>query len=168
MDGYLSCLVAKGGALFGLKRFEEARRTLNRALMEPALTEVDEASKKLARSILSNLPPVRTETKTPAPNVGAAARRYGTGFFVSADGHIITNFHVIEGCYQIETRDGTKLQNIGSSPQLDLAVLRVDGGRKQVASFRNAQPAIGEPVIAFGLGMSRLFVEHLRSGRCRD
>ncbi len=55
----------------------------------------------------------------------------GSGVIVSPDGYILTNNHVVEAADEIEvaTSDGRKLaaRIIGSDPESDLAVLRIEG-----------------------------------------
>lgn len=57
------------------------------------------------------------------------ARSLGSGFFISQDGLVVTNHHVIDRATQIQlvTHDGTELEAelVGSDRQTDLAVLRV-------------------------------------------
>lgn len=51
----------------------------------------------------------------------------GTGFFVSKDSHVITNYHVIEGCKEIKLHSGGKIFDtvtLASDPQNDLALLK--------------------------------------------
>ena len=54
----------------------------------------------------------------------------GSGFFISAEGHIVTNNHVVEGATEITigTSDGEtyEAEIIGLDPQTDLALLKVD------------------------------------------
>ncbi|MFN3693085.1 MAG: trypsin-like peptidase domain-containing protein [Candidatus Paceibacteria bacterium] len=55
----------------------------------------------------------------------------GTGFFVSADGYIVTNKHVVnqDGVeYTVVTHDGTeyKVEVVAKDPSLDVAILKVD------------------------------------------
>ena len=53
----------------------------------------------------------------------------GTGFYVSVEGHIITNYHVIDGCQEIKVHSKGKLFDtvkIASDAQNDLALLKVD------------------------------------------
>lgn len=66
---------------------------------------------------------------TDAPRRGA-----GTGFFIDAEGHILTNHHVIEGAERITVKltDGRNLraQVVGSDPDTDIALIKVDGADK--------------------------------------
>lgn len=86
----------------------------------------------------------------------------GSGFFISADGHIVTNNHVVAGASEITigTADGESFpaRIIGLDPQTDLALLKVD----EDASFpfvtldRSPDYRVGDWVVAvgnpFGLG----------------
>jgi len=85
----------------------------------------------------------------------------GSGFFVSPDGYIVTNNHVVDGAEKITvvTNDQRSLQArvVGRDAATDLAVLKVDGGPFQYVSFEDrAQPRVGDWVVAvgnpFGLG----------------
>jgi serine protease Do len=85
----------------------------------------------------------------------------GSGFFISADGYIVTNNHVVEHAKSVEvtTDDGTTLSAkvIGTDPKTDLALLKVNGeGNFPYVALSDKQPRIGDWVIAvgnpFGLG----------------
>ncbi|WP_246691079.1 trypsin-like peptidase domain-containing protein, partial [Mesorhizobium sp. CU2] len=56
----------------------------------------------------------------------------GSGFFISEDGYLVTNNHVVsEGSdFSVVTNDGKEFDAklIGTDPRTDLAVLKVDGG----------------------------------------
>jgi serine protease Do len=88
-------------------------------------------------------------------------RATGSGFFISADGYIVTNNHVVEGAQKItvRTRNGRALpaRVVGRDPATDLAVLKVDGDAFPFVSFEDrARPRVGDWVVAvgnpFGLG----------------
>jgi 2-alkenal reductase len=54
----------------------------------------------------------------------------GSGFVLDKDGHIVTNYHVIDGADQVEVtfQDGTTVHAkvVGKDPSADLAVIQVD------------------------------------------
>ena len=87
----------------------------------------------------------------------------GSGFFISADGYIVTNNHVVENAETIKVvlKDDTELEAtiVGRDEGSDLAVIKVKGGRTNFpfVSFENAgKPRVGDWIIAvgnpFGLG----------------
>jgi serine protease Do len=85
----------------------------------------------------------------------------GSGFFVSPDGYVLTNNHVVQGADKItvHTKDGRELTGrlVGTDPATDLAVVKVDGGAFPYVSFEDrAKPRVGDWVVAvgnpFGLG----------------
>jgi serine protease Do len=91
------------------------------------------------------------------PKIHAA----GSGFFISADGYIVTNNHVVEHAdtISVHTSDGKvlKARLIGRDPATDLAVIKVDGATFPFVSFEeSAKPRVGDWVVAignpFGLG----------------
>jgi S1-C subfamily serine protease len=100
----------------------------------------------------------------------------GTGFFVSADGLVVTNLHVIRGATDAVVRSGEgqdlKLEGVvAADERLDLAVLKVAGSPPAVLRLAAAQPAVGERVFAVGhpLGLTNTFSEGMISGvRQRD
>src|SRR5688572_9098698 len=64
---------------------------------------------------------------------GDAPRRgTGTGFFIDAEGHVLTNHHVIEGAERLTVKlaDGRTLRAgvVGSDPDTDIALIKVEGG----------------------------------------
>ncbi|SDO93205.1 serine protease, S1-C subfamily, contains C-terminal PDZ domain [Lutimaribacter pacificus] len=81
----------------------------------------------------------------------------GSGFFWGEDGHIVTNAHVIRGAARadIHMSDGRVLpaRLVGTAPQFDLAVLRVDLDGTPVEPLENGNSAdlrVGQSVLAIG------------------
>ena len=79
----------------------------------------------------------------------------GTGFFITDQGYILTNNHVVEGTKEVTIilSDGTeqKASIVGTDLYSDIAVLKTDGNIPAVAKLGNSdvlQP--GESVIAIG------------------
>jgi serine protease Do len=88
-------------------------------------------------------------------------RAQGSGFFISADGYVLTNNHVVEHAkkVQIKTTEGQTLDAkvVGADAKTDLAVLKVDGsGNFPFVKFASTSPRVGDWVLAmgnpFGLG----------------
>jgi 2-alkenal reductase len=79
----------------------------------------------------------------------------GSGVIISADGHILTNHHVIEGAREVRVvlADGSELPAsiVNYDVFADLAVLKADGAMPAVAPLGNSdQLKPGETVIAIG------------------
>lgn len=93
--------------------------------------------------------------KIDVPNIPAVEHAYGTGFFVSQDGYILTNYHVIEGAdtVSITLSDRTELDAkvVGADESSDIAVLKVDGDSFPVVKVALEDTLkVGEPVLAIG------------------
>ena len=79
----------------------------------------------------------------------------GSGVIVSPDGYILTNNHVVEGADQIEVTlsDGrqSKARVIGTDPDTDLAVLKIELDKLPVIVLGNSDHAVGgDTVLAIG------------------
>ena len=99
--------------------------------------------------------PVETATTT---GTQTKIRSTGTGFFVTCQGHMITNAHVVNDCKEvtIARAGGSSAATIvAKDRQNDLALLRVDTPVATVAPLRSArQIRQGETVIAYGFPLS--------------
>jgi S1-C subfamily serine protease len=79
----------------------------------------------------------------------------GSGVIVSPDGYILTNNHVVEGADEIEVilNDSRRAQAkvIGTDPETDLAVLKIDLDKLPVVVIGNSDAAqVGDQVLAIG------------------
>ncbi|WP_374471358.1 Do family serine endopeptidase [Phenylobacterium sp.] len=107
-------------------------------------------------------PPQGGQTERGQPRL-PSQQSSGSGFFISPDGYIVTNNHVVENAERITVvmKDETELdaEIIGRDEGTDLAVLKVKGrnGPFPFVNFEEAaKPRVGDWVIAvgnpFGLG----------------
>jgi S1-C subfamily serine protease len=113
-----------------------------------------------------------TSTSDQAPNVvpSPAApsvpeqQALGSGFVIDKAGHIVTNYHVIEGADQIEVsfsnQDTLRATLVGSDPSTDLAVLRVQTSSRSLTPLQlgdSGAVRVGDPVVAIGnpVGLAR-------------
>lgn len=79
----------------------------------------------------------------------------GSGVIISPDGYILTNNHVVEGADEIEVtlNDSRNVQAkvIGTDPDTDLAVLRINLERLPVITLGNSDALhVGDQVLAIG------------------
>lgn len=74
----------------------------------------------------------------------------GTAFFVSAEGWLVTNAHVVDGCKSVTVVGRGEVTDLKVDVQNDLAVGRSVGAVPPVLKLRNSEPRLGEDVAAFG------------------
>jgi S1-C subfamily serine protease len=88
----------------------------------------------------------------------------GSGFVIDKAGHIVTNYHVVEGAEAIEVsfsnRDSVKATVVGRDPSTDLAVLKVDVQARALTPLHlgdSDRVRVGDSVVAIGnpLGFER-------------
>src|ERR1700719_2592395 len=99
----------------------------------------------------------------------------GSGFFISADGYAVTNFHVVEKADNVEvTLDDGRVftaKVIGTDQRSDIALVKVDGaGNLPFVKFADTSPRIGDWVLAVGnpFGLGGTVTAGIVSARGRD
>jgi len=100
----------------------------------------------------------------------------GSGFFISQDGYVVTNNHVIRGGseYTIIMTDGEEYHAklVGADPRTDVAVLKVDEAREftYVDFADDSKVRIGDWVVAIGnpMGLGGTVTAGVVSARGRD
>ncbi|MBV6476513.1 MAG: trypsin-like peptidase domain-containing protein [Rhodocyclaceae bacterium] len=90
-------------------------------------------------------------------NVFSVPRGTGSGFIWDEGGHVVTNFHVIQGASEatVKLADGSdhKASLVGVSPAHDLAVLKIGAGRRlppAVPLGSSHDLRVGQSVYAIG------------------
>lgn len=150
----MPCIYEKANSLFSLRRVQETKSFIEKSLTMASITELDDAAKKALRRLLTdvnialkNQPAAHPMTRTPS----LEGDKYGTGFYVDVDGHVITNRHVVEGCKTIETADHIVLSIIQYNKAIDVALLQANSFKQpSYAKLRQNNAVIGESVIVFG------------------
>jgi serine protease Do len=82
-------------------------------------------------------------------------RAQGSGFFISPDGYVLTNNHVVDHAKRVDikTTDGKTFHAkvVGTDAKTDLAVLKVDTpSRTPYVTFAAHAPRVGDWVLAMG------------------
>ncbi len=89
----------------------------------------------------------------------------GSGFFISADGYIATNYHVIKGAYSLSVVKYTGGSAIASvkvvaySETLDVAILKIETSNEKYLEFSSTVVETGDTIYALGstLGLTDTF-----------
>jgi S1-C subfamily serine protease len=161
--GESSCWLELGEAKQALCQFDDANAAFQKVIENGAFTELTTVLAESAKQEIEILENARTLERlrhvfgcTEAPSEGRGSngssnKRFGTGFFVTKQGHILTNNHVVQGCKTLAARNGNPLVLINRDTEADLALLKVDSIPHAVATFRSGPgPKVGDEVIAFG------------------
>ncbi|HWR10984.1 MAG TPA: trypsin-like peptidase domain-containing protein [Rectinemataceae bacterium] len=106
----------------------------------------------------------------PVPESGGS----GSGSIIDARGHVLTNYHVVEGAYKlfVNTADGSQYEAsvVGVDPQNDLAVIKFDppsGMKLRPISIGTSKGLkVGQKVLAIGnpFGLERTLTQGIVSG----
>ena len=89
----------------------------------------------------------------PAPR--SETESLGSGFIISSDGYVLTNYHVVgeadEIVVRLQDRRELDAELIGSDPQSDLALIKVDASDLPVVDIGSSDDLqVGEWVLAIG------------------
>jgi S1-C subfamily serine protease len=81
----------------------------------------------------------------------------GSGFVIDKAGHIVTNFHVVDGARSVQVsfsnRDSMSARIVGTDPSTDLAVLQVDARSRALTPLPlgdSDRVRVGDSVVAIG------------------
>lgn len=97
--------------------------------------------------------------------MSSAAAVSGSGFILTSDGYVLTNYHVIESAYQnkaditVMTHDGTKYTAsvVGFEQENDVAVLKIDGENLPHVTIGDSDNMkVGDEVYAVGNPLGEL------------
>ncbi len=109
------------------------------------------------------------------PQRGRQQEGTGSGVIVSSDGHILTNYHVVEGADKLEVKLSDKrileAKVVGTDPKSDLAVLEIEVTGLVAARIGDSSlMQVGDWVIAIGspFGLSQTVTSGIVSATNRD
>lgn len=110
-------------------------------------------------------------------NIGRMPSGTGSGFIWDNEGHIVTNYHVVEGSdfVKVKLTDGSEweAERLGEAPEFDLAVLKIKAPVNQLRPLsigRSDNLEVGQKVFAIGnpFGLDQTLTTGIVSGLGRE
>ena len=172
---------------FYLIQRQEAKHAAAKPADLPALTELDAEITSLVARVLPSVVSITARMENPALDRLLRIRQVlglsdedtpkpelGSGAVISAEGHILTNFHVISGANRVDVQlsDGRTLPAtfLGADQQSDIAVLKIDAKDLTPLKFADSNAVrVGQVVFAIGnpLGLQETVTQGIVSGKGR-
>lgn len=131
------------------------------AQVSPAVVSVNVVKKMSEEELLQQQIPdilrrfFGNQVIIPQPRAPQEKTGYGSAFFISKDGYLLTNHHVIENASKVtitlNDRREIDATVVGSDERTDVALLKVNGGGfPELRTGDVGRLRVGEPVLAIG------------------
>lgn len=131
------------------------------AQVSPAVVSVNVVKKMSEEELLQQQIPdilrrfFGNQVIIPQPRAPQEKTGYGSAFFISKDGYLLTNHHVIENASKVtitlNDRREIDATVVGSDERTDVALLKVNGaGFPELRTGDVGRLRVGEPVLAIG------------------
>ncbi len=129
--------------------------------VSPAVVSVNVVKKMTQEEILQQQVPeilkrfFGNQVIIPQQRVPQEKTAYGSAFFISKDGYLLTNHHVVEDASKVtimlSDRREIDAKIVGSDERTDVALLKVEGNNYPALTTGNVdQLKVGQPVLAIG------------------
>jgi S1-C subfamily serine protease len=113
---------------------------------------------RIYRAAAPGVVQVTSNVQTSDPFFGTqSAQALGSGFVMDKLGHIITNYHVVQGANDVfvnfSGNDRMKAKIVGTDPSTDVAVLKIDASTRALTPLplgNSDAVRVGDPVVAIG------------------
>ena len=168
--GLLGGVAALGGAaLFGklgetttttvVQREAAASSATTQAAASSSTLSINEIYRRSAPGVVQITSTGKTQSGTDffGQPFTQPAQALGSGFVLDKAGHIVTNYHVVQGASKIEVRFSDQTSHsatiVGSDPSTDIAVLKVDAPTRALTPLplgNSDLTQVGDEVVAIG------------------
>jgi S1-C subfamily serine protease len=152
---------------------DDSAATANVAgITDPSVATDEQNNIEVFRAISPGVVSINS-TRQPRGFFDAGGQGSGSGSVIDEQGHVLTNYHVIEGADVVTVSFGGEktypAKVIGGDPDTDLAVLQVNGapqGLKMVPLGDSDRLTVGQKVLAIGnpFGLDRTLTTGVISG----
>jgi putative serine protease PepD len=111
------------------------------------------------------------------PQQGEQPLGTGSGFVIDTEGHILTNFHVVQGAQEVHVtfsgREPVVAKVVGADPSTDIALLKVDLPARALTPLplgTSKEVQVGDDVVAIGnpFGLDRTVTKGIVSALQRE
>jgi S1-C subfamily serine protease len=162
-------LALGGAALFGGFGGTTTIREIRAATPEPAsqspapatALSINDIYKSAAPGVVqvtsTSLVPLPADPLNPFGPQRQEQQSLGSGFVVDKAGHVVTNYHVVNGASQVRVSFSNgaamKATVVGTDPSSDLAVLKIDASSRALTPLPLGDSdgiKVGDPVVAIG------------------
>ena len=158
--GYGGAALAKGGSGSGTA-ISESDRTVTAVKVKKVDGKTKMQPAEVYASTVNSTVSINCSTTTNVFGQTTQSASSGSGFIISEDGYIVTNYHVINGAssvkvtlYNGNTYDATV---IGGDSDYDVAVLKINAaGLTPVTLGNSADVNVGDSVLAIGNPLGEL------------
>jgi len=149
------------GAVALLGGFEGSTTVINETVSPPGTAPAPTGRAMSVNEIYERAAPgvvqIASTSRTRDTFSGDSPSALGSGFVLDKAGHIVTNFHVVDGADQIRVsfsnRDTVEADLVGTDPSTDLAVLQVEASASALTPLPlgdSDKVRVGDPVVAIG------------------
>ena len=159
-----------GATAFALNQWWQKRYDLLTAATNNKLAVLQEQLNGISGGNAHSGTPVPTEGMTPAQiyqqNVDAVVSirtnvSSGTGFFISSDGYVVSNYHVVEGAttIQVQTVNGLTYDAklVGYDKNNDVSLMKIEAENLACVVIGDSDlVAVGDQVVAIGNALGKL------------
>lgn len=151
---WLSLAAAQGSEVFAQERDLATRRM--------ARTELAEAQNRAATFVArkkSLALPDGPRARAQPLIADSALKASGTAFFISDDGYLLSNYHVVEGASRVAVKTGNDLlpaRVVKTDPFNDIALLKVSGSFRPLPLATSQERKLGDSVFTIGYPNIRL------------
>ncbi|MBI4468709.1 MAG: trypsin-like peptidase domain-containing protein, partial [Acidobacteria bacterium] len=145
--GLVSALIA-AGLVIGYDRYvdqptegaESAPASAQTPISNPTVVDDERNNIDIYRAVSPGVVNIRTITPVRDFFAVYEAEGGGSGSVIDEKGHILTNYHVVQGAAQlyVTMSDGSEFEarRIGNDPDSDLAIIKIDAGNKRLTVVR--------------------------------
>jgi S1-C subfamily serine protease len=112
---------------------------------------------EIYRDVAPGVVQITSEVVSPSLSGPGPGQSLGSGFVIDKQGHVVTNYHVVQGARQVYVNfsqdDRLEAEIVGADPSTDLALLEIDAPERALTPLAlgdSEAVQVGDEVVAIG------------------